>query len=153
MSEKLLPQDTVITKLCQKLEGSMPLSVTMPTTASPDASLMGWSMVILDGSNTSREPTFPFVICNSRVMLRDALRRDDQWKLWEVGQAGSTFLMASMTRSSLEHQSQAPASCCAAATEARQSLDLSSELRAMQAVERGKKSSADHWENAPNACM
>lgn len=42
-----------------------PLSVTIPTTASPDASLTGSSMVIFDGSKTSREPTLPLVICNS----------------------------------------------------------------------------------------
>lgn len=40
-----------------------PLSVTMPTTASPDASFTGSSMLIFEGSKTSRDPTLPFVIC------------------------------------------------------------------------------------------
>ena len=41
-----------------------PLSVTMPITASPSASLMGWSVGFsFSGSNTRREPTLPLVIC------------------------------------------------------------------------------------------
>lgn len=86
-------------------------------------------------------------------MLNEAVCRDDQGNLKEVGQAGSTFLMASMTRSSLEHHSQAPASCCAARSKARRSPDLSADLPNLQAIERGRKTLAECRKDASNAHM
>ena len=45
--------------------------------------------------------------------------------------------MASMTRSSFEHHSQAPASCCAAQEDAHQPCELCSHLRNLQVIEEG----------------
>lgn len=115
-----------------------PLSVTMPTTASPAALLTcsSFAKSILEGSNTRRDPTFPLAICmqaeqpmlatNDSCMhyglCRHAVLRiyqytnttscmssaNNEWARTQELYSCNTLRIAAIMKSSLEHQSQAP---------------------------------------------
>ena len=87
-----------------------PLSVTMPTTASLAASFIGWSMVIFAGSKTRSDPTLPLVICTWCSFDQVLYPSPPPCRRSLLGQP--TLRTASMTLSSFEHHSQAPASFC-----------------------------------------
>ena len=88
--------------------GVLPLSVTMPSTASPEGvTSVALLKSILEASKTSREPALALVICNEQGVL-------DLTGFLVLGGKGQqslgrcTFFTASRTRSSLEHHNQFP---------------------------------------------
>jgi len=94
-----------------------------PTTASPDALVISAAVrSTLLGSNTSSEPTLPFVICSARIggfrkgggdgrveLCSQDGRIHQKPQLTERRGAALTLRTASMTLSSFEHHNHAPA--------------------------------------------